>query len=303
MTQCEQVELMPEQEVVSHVGEQLKACRSAQGKTVQEAAKVLHLDLATVHALEAGDESALPEAIFVRGYIQNYARFLGIDAKPLLASYNQQAPAAPALTMRGSTRKVRASTQGEVMRFSQRRSSAMPWVIVIGLLVVAGGVSWFWPTLYPLLNEPEEARSELMVPDAMPGISANESVADQQLLDESVELEIAVMPIKEEVIVAEEVPLHTPPLVEPPPQIVSDVLDRIVISSDKDSWVAITDAQEKRLMYSMLRAGSSRELEGQAPFKVLLGYARGVELSINGEPFAVEPYIAKNSARFNLERP
>ena len=299
MTQGEQLEPASIAEALPHVGEQLEACRRAQGKAIQEVAEVLHLDAATVRALEMGDDNALPEAIFVRGYIQNYARFLGMEAGPFLASYNQRAPETPALKVRGPLGKVKASKSDEVMRFSQRRSSATPLLTVVSLLLVVGGLGWFWPTLSPTQIASQGEPETLAVPVALSTDVAAPDNPVPEISDPVVVMNPAETQVPQVSIVEEVAP--PAPVVTPQP-VVAD-LDRIVISSEQASWIEITDAQQQRLMYALLPAGRVRELKGEAPFKVLLGYAPGVELSINGEPVKVAPHIVKNSARFNVERP
>jgi len=58
---------------------------------------------------------------------------------------------------------------------------------------------------------------------------------------------------------------------------------------------------EGRVLYSNLNeAGTSLELVGQGPFRILLGYAPGVTLAFEGEPVALGPHTRNNVATLVL---
>jgi cytoskeleton protein RodZ len=77
--------------------------------------------------------------------------------------------------------------------------------------------------------------------------------------------------------------------------------DNIVVRFTADSWVEIRDATGNRLIRSLGVAGATKEVEGNAPFQVLIGYGPGVELTYNGEPFDFSKYQGKQEvARFTL---
>jgi len=79
-------------------------------------------------------------------------------------------------------------------------------------------------------------------------------------------------------------------------------LASIVIRVNDDCWLMIRDA-EQRLVYRDLAAtGTVLELSAAAPVRVVAGYAHGIEVEFNGEPFDLSPYIEQDTgtARFEL---
>lgn len=76
--------------------------------------------------------------------------------------------------------------------------------------------------------------------------------------------------------------------------------DVIRMRFEKDSWVEVYDRSGERLYYNLASAGDTLALHGQAPFRVVLGYARGVDIEYNGVPFDQTPYISREVARFRL---
>jgi len=69
-------------------GRQLREAREARGLTIQETAAKLHLHQHMLYALEADDYDQLPSPIYVRGYLRNYSRLLGLDADEIVAAYD-----------------------------------------------------------------------------------------------------------------------------------------------------------------------------------------------------------------------
>ncbi|KPJ90276.1 MAG: hypothetical protein AMJ53_14105, partial [Gammaproteobacteria bacterium SG8_11] len=77
--------------------------------------------------------------------------------------------------------------------------------------------------------------------------------------------------------------------------------ENIEVRFTADSWVDIRDATGKRLIRSLGVAGATKEVQGVAPFQVLIGYGPGVELTYNGEPYDFSKHQGKQEvARFTL---
>ena len=73
-------------------GRRLRVARQAQGLELDQVASSLHLGPAVIESLERDDYAALPGEVFVVGYIQKYARLVGLDPEPLLAAYRSTIP-------------------------------------------------------------------------------------------------------------------------------------------------------------------------------------------------------------------
>ena len=56
----------------------------------------------------------------------------------------------------------------------------------------------------------------------------------------------------------------------------------VVLRSSKDCWVEVRSATGARLFYDLVRAGQTRTVSGPAPWRVFLGNAAGIEVSVAG---------------------
>ncbi len=72
--------------------------------------------------------------------------------------------------------------------------------------------------------------------------------------------------------------------------------------SDK-CWVNVNDAEGNIVLFGDIPAGSSKTLEGSAPFTFVLGNAAKVKVSIDGRAYDIAPHIKGGVARFSLGEP
>ncbi|MFJ2715317.1 RodZ domain-containing protein, partial [Pseudomonas sp. NPDC087346] len=67
-----------------------------------------------------------------------------------------------------------------------------------------------------------------------------------------------------------------------------------------DCWTQVTDGSGKVLFSGLKRKGDSLAVAGKPPFAVRLGYARGAQISYNGQPVDVTPFTSGETARLKL---
>lgn len=69
------------------IGEELRRERSRRGLTYKDVEQVLHIRSAYLEALEDGNFSLIPGAVYAKGFIRNYGNFLGLDGDRLVRQY------------------------------------------------------------------------------------------------------------------------------------------------------------------------------------------------------------------------
>ena len=67
-----------------------------------------------------------------------------------------------------------------------------------------------------------------------------------------------------------------------------------------DCWTQVTDGSGKVLFSGLKRKGDSLAANGKPPFTVRLGFARGAQVSYNGQPVDVAPFTSGETARLKL---
>ncbi|MBX8508743.1 helix-turn-helix domain-containing protein [Pseudomonas cichorii] len=75
---------------------------------------------------------------------------------------------------------------------------------------------------------------------------------------------------------------------------------QIKLQFTADCWTQVTDGNGKVLMSGLKRKGDSLDVTGKPPLTLRLGYARGAQVSYNGEPVDVAPFTSGETARLKL---
>lgn len=113
------------------LGERLVAAREALGIDLLRAERETKIRRTYLAALERGDYASMPGAVYVRGFLRNYARYLGLDPEEAVAQWHRDAPTdvpEPAIVM---PRPLVAPRKGLVL------SSGIVVAAVVTLVVLA----------------------------------------------------------------------------------------------------------------------------------------------------------------------
>jgi cytoskeletal protein RodZ len=73
-----------------HVGEILQTARERKGVDLARAERETKIRARHLASLESGDLSALPAQVYAKGFLRNYATYLGLDAEEVLARWRRE---------------------------------------------------------------------------------------------------------------------------------------------------------------------------------------------------------------------
>jgi cytoskeleton protein RodZ len=82
---------------------------------------------------------------------------------------------------------------------------------------------------------------------------------------------------------------------------VVDGTQQIVMTFNAPSWVDVRDSERKFKLFGEFPKGSRKVLGGQPPYKLVIGNAEAVSITVNGKPFDLAAYAKGNVARFSLD--
>ncbi len=74
---------------MASIGEELNRERMRQGVTLKDIESVLHIRAAYLEAIEADNFTIIPGDVYVKGFIRNYANFLGLDGQKFVDRYKE----------------------------------------------------------------------------------------------------------------------------------------------------------------------------------------------------------------------
>ena len=308
------------------LGQEFAAERERQGLSRAEAAQRLHMSAWQIEALESGDYSRLPQGTFLRGFVRNYAKVLGIAPDAALGRLAESAPLGPAPKIVVHSQNIRFDPIGERLGNPYVKASALAVVFV----ALGFAVMYWWLFIRPA--PPASSLSQnrgAPVPQniAAAPVQAPEPVVPRPAPSEPVKAEPArVEPPKVEAPRKIEAPktepkaaanppeptrpAFAPPVVAPTPVPVSETVkaeprragDRTLkLRFRGESWVEVKDRNGKVLMSRLNAPGSEAEVSGRPPFDVIIGNAPDVAMTYNDREFPLEPHTRVAVARFTLE--
>lgn len=287
------------------IGALLINARNAAALSQADIAEQINLPKRIIQALETDDFDNLPESTYIRGYLRNYARVVGINDEGLVKLYADQHYNEPVVE---PSRRSKQSYDPAILW-----STAAVLSILVGLVI-----TWWFDS-----NQVAEQDVELVMNEAVEvkNMDMQQSSDDKnstinvsnestiQVTDESSEISSSNGPAgqneqsarSEEVITADqqqamEVASRNPTLVTS-----VDGAQVLTVTYIEKSWTEIRDADSKTLMQGLIEPGVVRNLSGKPPFEIFLGNAPGVVIEVNGLYFDHSQYSRSNhTARFQV---
>jgi cytoskeleton protein RodZ len=264
----------------------LREAREAQALSVVEVASRLRLDARVVNAIETSSWKLLPAPAYVRGYIRAYAALLGVDAQPLIERYDAEAGEAPPLKAATSRPAVQA-------RSTDRPVKLMTYAIIITLITLLGAWSYseYRHALFLERLTLEQLRSMEGSRTAVPSLGYDYPIVihPEQLppVADAGDPEDGAAPLEASLPADDAAPAPADAQLE--------------LHLSDDAWIEIVDAEERRLVYRLGRAGEVVRASGVPPYRLTIGNAPAVSLLYEGEPLAVGEYDRHGIARITID--
>lgn len=117
------------------LGQILQEAREAKGVTLEEVESATHMRVKFLRALEQGQPDIFPTSLQLRGFLRNYAIYLGLDPEPLLERYitNGNIPAQLRPGVNGEWRALFRHPAD----ISPRRPALLSWDLLISIVILA----------------------------------------------------------------------------------------------------------------------------------------------------------------------
>ena len=233
-------------------GEELRREREIRGISLKEISDATKISKRFLEAIEKNDHRTLPAPVFTRGFVREYARYLGLNAEEIVNRYNFAAAGDDRIEKSTHLdRLVQPQTPPlPKERERERKSIPAPYaridrnVYILAVIVAALIAASYWA-----LKHKREARAE------------------EARVDSTAAATIAPKPTPAPV-----------PVPEPPP--VEDTL-KLAIDVTSDTWVTL-EADGKTVIDERLHAGDHRNFDAKESFRfVVVGNGGALTLKLN----------------------
>ncbi len=305
------------------VGELLRIAREKAGLSQGEVASRLRMGIKQVRALELDDYLALPKGTFLRGFVRNFAKEVGVVpevALRLLAETHQDAASitASAVVM-PSQQNISVPAPGGQLATPRARVLI---AAVIATLLLA--IAWYWWE-YVRPHRADGGRPRVVaetkaVEVPVVAIAPTEIAPSPNAAAQENPLAQNVTPLPDTNVVANPpapvgltTSVASTPIEPPEPvaaltaapaksrQALPAGTGMLGFTFSGKSWVEVVDSTGKSVMDRTFRGGETEELVGRAPFSVVIGNAEVTRMAYNGREIDLAPHTRASVARVTVK--
>lgn len=319
------------QNTIDGPGSQLRKARERQGLDQGKVAVQLHLSQSLIQALEWDDYEHLPAPVFVKGYLRNYARLLGVNEDAVIEAFQQLQP--------DEEKQPLPRNQPDPVAKDLHKGPRLGTYAAAGVVLLFAILIFFWwqgrlddDTDRLSSGDEDMTIDPAFAPaDPMPQREGGLPPMGSGALPDPETVDSISPPMAEEPVGTvespESVPLPTDPAISrtpvstPAPEPVETAAAVAEIQEPVESpvqpaasegvvvfefsgpcWVEVRDNTGRARIIGMMRDGVRRTLDTQlGPFRVVIGDIQVVRLSVNGETYDLGRHTRGKVARFTLD--
>lgn len=254
----------PHSELASF-GEELRREREIRGISLKEIADATKISKRFLEAIERNDHKTLPAPVFTRGFVREYARYLGLNSEEMVNRYNFAAVGDDRIEQSAHLERLTTPQAPPVLRKKAPPISIPPpyarvdrnvYILIIIVVALAGVSYW-------ALKHRRESRA-----------------ANDEHLNAETRVLAAPAPAP--------VPVAPAPAANgtAPVQAQPGVPERLLLSIEvKKSSVVVLDVDGEPVINDELHRGYHRTLEAKDRFRFrTIGNAAGIVLTLNDKP-------------------
>jgi len=303
------------------LGLTLKREREKKGLSIELVMEATKISRTNIVAMEEGDRSSLPHAVYAKGFVKSYARYLGLDADELSMTVDREfvdeTEDLEETAYDVSPAAEKAFQGADVVETKNR--SVLPMLLVAVLLIAV--VVLLLMNLNAVESEKTIApapAAETVVPDVdIPTSPTEQESVPQESVVEDVATSAVETANESEVAtenegaadVTPEVPVETvvesqKPAAAPEKKVEAPVekpvvavkpekqkYDHVLIiraTTDKGCWIGVWRGNETKMARDfVLKQGEPLRLMFNSPRRIRIGNVAGVTVTYNGKPYSL----------------
>lgn len=250
-------------------GEELRREREIRGISLKEIADATKISKRFLEAIERNDHRTLPAPVFTRGFVREYARYVGLNVEDMVNRYNYAAANDDRIEKPPHLEKYAQVPPRDISPKPPAKRGIPPFyaridrnaIAVVIIVAALAGVAWY-------------------------AVQYRRSFG----IDETEPAATATVPIS-----TAAVPVLPPPT--PPKPVEDDSMLRLAVEVVENSWVTL-EADGKTIVNTEMTRGEKHSYEANDAFRFrTIGNAAGLRLTLNGAavpPLGEDGEVIKN---------
>jgi cytoskeleton protein RodZ len=266
-------------------GDLLRQVREQRQISLERAAEASRIRPQILAAIEADETGDIP-TVYLRGYVRNYARFLGVDPVELEKRMDSIQGAEPEVRTVFPDQAPRRGSERWLKFSSYLAASAL--IATLTWQFTHEAVNWSQrdtPTGTPTVSAPPDTTAA----SGQRNRHLNASIASVEVLSQRGELGAGTA--ADEAWAA----------IDGNRRDAAATGERLLeITTSADTWVEIFGRDDRQIEMDLVRAGTHREYTDEGPFRVMVGRAAAVLVALDGESVDLAPHTRDGVARLTL---
>lgn len=270
----------------------LRNSRIEQSISLEDISKARRLNIKYLEAIESGDIDKLPQPIFTRSYISQFAEFLGIDDDPLVDEYNgylENFSDEPEIPEVWATKKIEEKNQSK-----KSLINGLLTLVMLAAITLAAYFIWTQVDISADDLLGESSLEELVATEDVTVEERESVVADMQeeIAVSTLELNLPDSEVAEEAATETDVTKASESV-----DTSGNINEQLLIQTTAESWVKIR-AQGKTVFQGIVNTETPLSINLVKPFWLKIGNANTVAMSYEGEPVELATYTKNDVATF-----
>jgi cytoskeleton protein RodZ len=250
------------------IGRTLLEARERLGLTLEEAERVTRIRVHHLEAIERGDLDALPSPVQARGFLNNYADFLGLDAEAILLQYADTLQTRRTQSWSGVALREPGTKPSVQIRSRRPRWLSMDLFVAatITLAIIAVFV-WGVSRVMAVIRQRPEATELPSI--STPSTSTPQPTETPVVTKPTIEIDFTEIP--------EATPIPTQPILFG----LTDTIN-LKVEVEKRSWLYVVVDGEEALR-KRVNVGEIFEFQGEQVVELATGNGGGLRVYYNGQ--------------------
>ena len=262
------------------LGQKLKAAREEKGLSIGDVSGHLKLSVKQVEALENNAFERLPNAVFIRGFLRSYAKFLKMDEQSIIQELDKILPLSQASSATSQTEPNDTSLPHETQSSNNHNTpspsgnhKSIMMLALIGTFAIVLGLGGYYLLSSKNIDDTNKNNLPAHDPGVISEINANAQVTPPP-------------PVSEENIAS------------------SDTIsnDKLIINNRHKTYMSITNGKGETLFDGkLIPAKTVQEFPaGDAPYKVRIGYAIDTSITFKGQPIDLAGKVKRKTLEITI---
>jgi len=257
------------------IGSVLKSKREELSYTLEHVSEITRINLTSLRNIEEGKLDKLSGLVFIRGFIRNYAKLLGLESDWMIEALDQAY---------GPGKAQSVASKSEFNETAKNHN----FFIFSGLIVLIVGIVGFlyWNSNYNIQVSPT---AETIEP-------VQESAPDQEIISIAQDVVVQAVPELDELVD----PVEEKETMETTINRVIHPLNLVLVAKSSD-WIRLTVDKQKSVEL-LLTKGEKFEWPADEEYDLIMTTGSSATIHLNGEEIEVNDSIKNQLFRMKLNK-